>query len=239
MPLVALLLPLGVLAGALTTVAGLGGGMLLLLALSLVAGPAEALAITAPALLAGNLHRLVVHRREVDRRVAGAFALGALPGSIAGGALAVAMPPGALQMLLIAATALAVARALGLISFRPPAAALTPAGFGIGAAGATSGGAGLLVSPLLLSAGLTGTAYIATGAAAGVTMHLGRLVAYGAGGLVTRGSLLSSAALAAAILSGNLLGERARRRLDAERSRRIEVGVLVGCVALAVAGIRG
>jgi len=237
MLLAALLLPMGILAGALTTVAGLGGGMLLLLAISLLAGPAEALAITAPALLAGNLHRLVVHRREVDRRVAVAFALGALPGSLAGGALALALPAAALQVLLLGATALAVARAFGLWSFRPPAAALTPAGFGIGAVAATTGGAGLLVSPLLLSAGLTGTTYIATGAAAGVAMHLGRIAAYGAGGLVTRASLLTSAALAAAILGGNLVGERARRHLDADLSRRIELGALCGCVALALAGI--
>ena len=49
---------LGVLAGALTTVAGLGGGMLLIYALAALGDPHVALAATAPALLVGNLHRL-------------------------------------------------------------------------------------------------------------------------------------------------------------------------------------
>lgn len=232
-----LLLPLGVLAGVLTTVAGLGGGMMLVLALSLASSPADALAITAPALFAGNLHRLHRHRDDVDRRVALAFALGAVPGSLAGGALLAALPAAALPWLLVAATGLAVARAFDLLRFRPPSALITPVGFGIGAAAATSGGAGLLVSPLLLSAGLTGTAYIATAAAASASMHAGRIVAYGAGGLVTAASLSASAVLAAALFGGNLLGERARRLLTAELSRRIELGALLACVALAVLGL--
>ena len=48
---------LGILAGILTTLAGLGGGMLLVLALSLTSSPVTELAATAPALSLGNLHR--------------------------------------------------------------------------------------------------------------------------------------------------------------------------------------
>ena len=75
---------LGVLAGILTTVAGLGGGMVLMLALSLLTSPTVALAATAPALLAGNLHRSVMFRGQVDRRVATSFAAGAFPGALPG-----------------------------------------------------------------------------------------------------------------------------------------------------------
>ena len=78
---------LGFLAGGLTTVAGMGGGVMLVLALSLVASPVEALAITSPALLIGNLHRVAVGRRAIDRAVARPFVLGALPGSLLGGLL--------------------------------------------------------------------------------------------------------------------------------------------------------
>ncbi|AKT39242.1 sulfite exporter TauE/SafE family protein [Chondromyces crocatus] len=233
-----LLLPSGVLAGALTTVAGVGGGMLLLLVLSLVMSPAEALAITAPALFIGNFHRAYRYWSDVDRRTAKAFALGAVPGSLIGGVLVSSIPSTVLAWLLAGSTALAVARALDLLHFQPPPALLTPAGFGIGAASATSGGAGLLLAPVLMATGLSGTAYVATGAAATTAMHAGRIFAYGASGLVTATTLAASAMLAASLLGGNLLGERARKHLNATRSRRIETTTLVLCVGLALLGLR-
>jgi uncharacterized membrane protein YfcA len=233
----ALLLLLGAVAGWLTTVAGLGGGVLLILALSLRWSPAEALALSSPALLVGNLHRLAVGRREVDRRVACPFALGALPGSALGGLLVVAMPTAVLQALLLLTSALALARALGWWTLRPAPAALVPAGAAIGAMAATTGSAGLVVGAVLQSTGLSGAAYIATAAAAAVSMHLGRLAAYGLGGLVTRETALASAILAVAILAGNLAGAGLRRRLTARASARIELAVLLTCVALALAGL--
>lgn len=232
-----LLLLLGWVAGWLTTVAGLGGGVLLVLALSLQTSPAEALALSSPALLIGNLHRWAVGRRDVDRAVAVPFALGALPGSALGGLLVVAMPTWVLQVLLVLTSALALARALGWWMPRPPAAALVPAGAAIGAVAATTGSAGLAVGAILQSAGLTGAAYVATAAATAVAMHVGRLAAYGLGGLVTSETALLSAALALAILAGNVTGGRVRERLPAEVCSRIELGVLFVCVALALAGL--
>lgn len=234
----AVLLPvLGVLAGGLTTVAGLGGGVLLVLALSLATSPAEALAVSSPALLVGNLHRLVVGRREVDRTIARSLALGALPGSALGGLLTVAVPSVVLEALLVVTTALALARTFGYLSFKPGARALLPAGFGIGAVTATSGGGALVLAPLLLATGLTGARYVATAAAVAVAIHVGRLLGYGAGGLITRETLLAAGVLAVAIVVGNALGQRLRRHIDAAAGARLELGVLLVCVALALAGL--
>ncbi|MCY0988680.1 sulfite exporter TauE/SafE family protein [Nannocystis sp. ILAH1] len=234
---IGLLLVLGWVAGWLTTVAGLGGGVFLILALSLRMSPAEALALSSPALLIGNLHRLAVGRDEVDRRIAVPFALGALPGSALGGLLVVAMPTAVLQLLLVLTSALALARALGWWLPRPPAAALVPAGAAIGAMAATTGGAGLALGAVLQSAGLTGAAYVATAAAAAVAMHVGRIAAYGLGGLVTGETMVPSAVLAVAILAGNLAGGCFRKRLSARAGARIELGVLFACVALALVGL--
>lgn len=228
---------LGFLAGGLTTVAGMGGGVMLVLALSLAASPVEALAITSPALLIGNLHRLALGRREVAGAVARPLALGALPGSVLGGLLAVALPVLVMQALLLATTGLALARAFGWWTLRPRAAALVPAGALIGAAAATTGSGGLLLAPVIHASGLSGAPYVATTAAIAVAMHLGRIAAYGAGGHVTAATLLGSAALALAILAGNLAGERVRRRLSAAAAVRLELGVLLVCVALALAGL--
>src|SRR5688500_8849129 len=108
------LVPLGLTAGALTTVAGLGGGLLLLLVLSLVWDAHTALAVTAPALLIGNFHRAWMFRSKIDRRVARAFVTGAFPGALVGALFAIAVPEPVLHAMMLAMTLLAIARAYDL-----------------------------------------------------------------------------------------------------------------------------
>lgn len=67
-------------------------------------------------------------------------------------------------------------------------------------------------------------------------MHVGRLLAYGAAGLVTRDVALIAGVLAASILAGNRTGLKVRRRLADQTHERVEFGALMGCVALALAG---
>ncbi|MCA9555457.1 MAG: TSUP family transporter [Myxococcales bacterium] len=232
-----LLAALGLAAGALTTLTGVGGGLLLLLALALWFDPGTALAVTAPALLAGNLHRLFLFRRHLDARIAGRLALGAVPGALLGGALAVQLPHGVLRGLLLGATALALAKALGWIRWRPPASAVVPVAAVGGFITATSGGGGLLVPPLLLSMGLTGPAYLATTALSAAAMHIARLTAYGAGGWMDATRWALAGALALAIPVGNLLGRALRERVPAGALERFTHATLVVVCGLAVAGV--
>lgn len=231
------LVPLGLLAGVLTTVAGMGGGMMLVVVLSLVWEPRIALASTAPALLLGNVHRAYLYRSHVVRQIARPFVLGAVPGSFLGGLAVVALPASLVDVVLVLMTLLAFARAAGLFRWEPSAAQLLPAGAFIGATAATGGGAGMLTGPLFLSAGLRGEPYIATVAVAAVAMHVGRLAAYGLGGLVDATTLLHAAVLAVAILLGNGLGARLRHLVDEKLSTRLELGTLTLAVLGALAGL--
>src|SRR5262245_42214921 len=97
---------LGVAAGALTTPAGQGGGLFLLLACAALVGPHAALAVTSPALVLGNAHRTVLFRSAISWPVALRMTAGGIPGSFVGGLVATAMPPWALQALLVAMTVL-------------------------------------------------------------------------------------------------------------------------------------
>ncbi|MCA9630622.1 MAG: sulfite exporter TauE/SafE family protein [Myxococcales bacterium] len=232
-----LLLGMGIFAGALTTLSGIGGGMLLLLVLSLVWSPAEALACTAPALLLGNLHRLFLFRRSVAWSTIAGFAAAAVPGSVVGGLLVSAAPPALTRWLLVSMTLLAIARALGWIQLRPRAWAMVPAGGLIGALNGAVGGAGLLVAPLLLTVGLSGEAYVASVSACAVAMHLGRIIGYGAGGLFTSHLAQLSLVTAAAILGGNFIGRRLRTLSSRIKGNRLEYATLVACVGLALLGI--
>ncbi len=229
----------GICAGALTTLAGQGGGLFLLLICSVLIGPRSALAITAPALLLGNAHRAVLFRRAIDRGVALRMTLGAVPGAFAGGLLAGALPEWTLQIMLVVLTGLAIARALRWLSFDAPRWALGPAGFVIGSMTGTAGGAGILVAPVMLSAGLKGRAFIGTVATVAFAMHAGRVVAYASNGLFDRELLLPIVVLSAAIFAGNALGERLRARVPDTTTTRLEYGVLVACVAVSLAGLRG
>lgn len=225
---------LGVAAGLITTVAGMGGGLMLVTALAMIWRPGEALTATALALWVGNLHRVLMYRHAVNWAVARAWILGVLPGAIVGGALAVGLPDVVIRACILTLTLLALTRVVGLWSWRPPAWILAPAGVGVGVMCGAAGGAGVLSGPLLLAAGLEGVSYVATNAAGSVAMHMGRIGAYGAGGLLTRQVLVSGAILAVCITAGNLIGALARRRLG--QARWAEVGVLSICVTLALLG---
>ena len=227
---------LGSIAGILTTLAGQGGGLLLLLAISVLIGPHEALAITAPALLAGNLHRALLFRKHIERSIALRMVAGAVPGAFLGGMLAGVMPAGVLQIMLVALTLLSIARALKWLRFDLPRRGLGPAGLVIGAMTGTAGGAGVLFAPVLLSTGLTGAAYVGTLSTIAFATHAGRVVAYASNGLFTRDLALPTLVVALAIAAGNALGERVRRSLSERVTMRLEYGVLVVCVGVSLAG---
>lgn len=235
-----LLLGLG--AGVLTTVAGQGGGLLLLLACSALIGPHAALAVTAVALLLGNLHRALLLRKHLDRPVAVRILPAALVGAAIGGLLAGLTPPWALRALLVALTAVALAKAVGLLRFTVPRAALAPVGFGLGAMTGTSGGAGILLSPLLLSTGLSGLSFVATTSTIAVAMHVGRVAGYATLGLFSTNLVLPTALVSVAIFAGNALGKRLKVALSESPRRRLwdgglEYGTLIVCVVLSVAGL--
>jgi uncharacterized membrane protein YfcA len=231
---------LGILAGVLTTLAGQGGGLFLLVGCSAIIGPHAALAVTAPALLFGNLHRAALLWRSIDRRVAAKIIAGALPGAIAGGLVAGIMPPIALKVTMVALTLIVIAKATGKLVFTVPGRALAPAGFVIGGMTGTAGGAGVLIAPLLLAWGLTGSAFVATTSLIAVATHAGRVLAYGATGLFARDLLVPTLVVALSITAGNAAASRLRNRmriLDGRLTTWLEYGVLVVCVVLSVAGL--
>lgn len=229
------LVALGLVGGLLTTLAGMGGGLLIVAALGALRGPHEALAITTPALLVSNLHRGWMFRREIDRGVAQSFALGAVPGAVLGGLIVPTLPALVLSAILLGATAATLARAMGWWRVEPSRGAIGGGGFGIGLLAATAGGAGVLTGPLFSSAGLRGTRYVATIATGAVALHVGRVVGYGVGGLLAREQLESMLVLAVALVVGNLLGRQLRRRFEERHERVAELGTLVACTLLTVA----
>jgi len=232
-----LLILLGVAAGLITTITGLGGGMLLVSALALVWDPLSALTVTSFALLIGNAQRVYMFRRHVDRAVATRLVAGAVPGSIAGALVATSLPPLVLHLAIVAITALAVVRTASSTAWRFPINGLTPAAAGVGALAAMSGGGGFLLGPIMLSAGLSGTRYVATAATTAVFIHIGRTTGYAINGMVGTHTLIAGAGLAVCIVAGNLIGRQLRRTLPARSLRGFEYGTPVVVAFVALAGL--
>lgn len=228
---------MGLAAGVTTTIAGLGGGFLLLVALSLLADPLTALAATTPALLFSNAHRGWLYRREVHVPTARSFALGAVPGGLVGGFLAGRLAPSALHAIMLVVAVLGVTRAVGWWAMKVPPRAMIPAGLAVGAMTGTSGGAGILAGPVFLATGLRGDPYVATVATAAVAMHIGRLVAYGVSGGLSARTWTMAAVLFVALALGNLIGRRIRRWFGDAAKLRIEIGALVLCIVLSLVGV--
>ena len=228
----------GVLAGVVSTLAGQGGGLLALLALSAAIGPREALVLTAPGLAIANVHRAWVFRASIDRAVTRRMFAPIAAASLVVGVLAVKAPPALLRALLVVATGLALAKALGWARFQVNPRWLAPAAASVGAFGSCSGGAGLLLTPVLVSVGLSGESLIATSQTLALALNAGRLVGYSAGGSVTRAILVMAAVMTGALLVGNAVGIRLRRRMREESLRRVELATMCAATALVALGAR-
>lgn len=228
----ATLVGLGTSAGVLTTWIGLGGGIVMTLVMSVLYGPETALASAAPALWIGNLHRMLLYRRALDRGAVIGIGVPALLGAIGGGLIATALPARILQCLVVGATIVALVprdrfptRAAGRFwSF--PLSLLT------GFVTATSGAGVVFLVPALLARGIEGERFLATAALISLLMHTGRLGAYAAGGWVDAKVLSMAATLGLAIMVGNVVG----RWLRSRSSERV-LGYALRGMTVVIAGV--
>ncbi len=228
---------LGLGAGALTTVSGMGGGLLMVFVLSLVMGPKAALVVSAAALLVGNLHRVWLYRVDVDRPVVRRLLIGLVPGTLVGAWLAGGLSDNVIRVVMVVAALAALARAVSGVRWTLPGASLTPAAAVVGFFAATAGGAAAMLGPMMLSSGLSGQRYLAVTGVGATAMHTVRIGGYGAVGLWHAAYLPLVAALAASVLVGNLIGRRLRDVVPERAGSALEVITPVVCAGLAVAGI--
>jgi uncharacterized membrane protein YfcA len=232
-----MILLVGIAAGMMTTVAGFGGGMMLVAVLAWTRDPLTALSLSSLALWVGNANRLFLFRHGIQLRFALPILAGVVPGVLIGNAVALHTPAWILHIAIVAVTLFSVAQALLKPSFALPRKLVTPLASGVGFLSATSGGGGFLLGPILLSSGARDALYLSTGALAGVSIHALRIAGYTSAGLVTAERLQEAALLAAAIVAGNLLGRSLRTRLSQTSVRYCELGAPLICAAAALIGL--
>jgi uncharacterized membrane protein YfcA len=234
------LLVLGVAAGAMTTLAGLGGGLVVVVTAAWF-GPHAAMALTAPALAISHLHRAWLLRSQLDRRVLLPFGLAIAPVAFVGSLIAARLDAGALRWLLVGALAIAVVDAFGWVgrfAREHEAAAdrrwLIPGGAGVGLLMASGGGAGVLAAPVLRFVGVRGDAMVASLAVGALIGHVARTLAYGRTSLLGVESLQAAAVLTVAMVGGNLVGRRLCERIGEAARERMLHAIVFASLGLAV-----
>ncbi|MEN0060945.1 MAG: TSUP family transporter [Myxococcota bacterium] len=235
-----MVLALGPLAGGITTVLGLGGGLMLVLVLQVIHGdPVVAMAIASPALMIGNAHRAWLFRRylPLDAPTTRPWLIAVGIGAIIGGLGAVGLPPIVLKVGMALAAGVAVLRQFGWLTSVPRPRFVAIAGLVVGLA-STTGGAGLLAAPLLLSLGYEGHRYLALLSVSALVMHGGRILSFGALGAITMDHLVLACGLAIGIAVGNTVGRSIRERLSATVLSRLQSVTMMVMVALALGGLR-
>ncbi|WP_120320493.1 sulfite exporter TauE/SafE family protein [Catellatospora citrea] len=193
----------------LSGVAGFGGGVLLLPVFTGLFG----LRVAVPALtivqLSSNAGRVWLNRRELDRRLIGRFAIGAVPLAVASGLLLAHAPLSPLKRLLgVFLLAVVVWRRANPHPKPPSDEAFIAVGAASGFGSALLGSVGPLTAPFFLAKGLRRAAYLGTEAACALTLHSAKIAAYGAGDLLTGQVLLLGVALIPATLAGAWAGKR-------------------------------
>jgi uncharacterized membrane protein YfcA len=222
----------------LSSVAGFGGGVLLLPVFTALFGLRFAVPMLTLTQLSSNGGRLWFNRRDVRRPLVGWFAAGAVPFAVAGGVLLAHAPLSPLKRALgVFLIAVVIWRRFRPDPGKPRDGTFVAVGAASGFGSALLGSVGPLTAPFFLAYGLTRAAYIGTEAAAALTMHLTKLAVYGAGDLLTGRVLLYGAALTPATVAGAWAGRKIVGRVGDRAFVLLVEGGLVVAGALFLFGL--
>lgn len=217
----------------LSAVAGLGGGIVLLLVIAQFVAPTTAIPIQGAIQLASNGSRAALLRRSVSWRVVGWSSLLVLPGSLLGVAIATGVPEDAVRAAL-AVFVLVLAWRPHWLKLRTPTTAdgatesenedrdLTvgrrPMLLGLGAASgllnSTVGASGPVTSPFFKAVTATHVAFVATAATTQVAAHSAKLVAFTTEGWDIGEHLDMIAIGIGGVVTGSWVGTRLLGRLS-------------------------
>lgn len=226
-------------AGALDTVVGFAGGLLLLPVLVLLVGSKDAVLLAALIPLGWNIPRLLLLRQQVNWRAAGLFALGIVPGALLGANFLNAIDPRLLQTVIGVVLALfGLYYILRLYMEIPSPGGLKSWAFPViglisGVVGSMLGaGHGPLQVGALASSAMPVREIAATGGVLGSITALARVAGYGMEGMLYPELWLPAVAGIAGAAAGTMLGIRLSRR-----AKDSTLELLIGAVIL-LAGIK-
>ncbi len=209
-----------VLTSILSAVAGLGGGVILLLVIAQFVAPTTAIPIQGAIQLVSNSSRAWFLRDDVAWGPVGWSSLLLLPASFLGVAVATSLPESAIQAAL-AVFVLVLAWRPSVLQWRGggtlPDAALVGVGGVSGFLNTTVGASGPVTSPFFKAATATHVAFVATAAVTQVFAHAAKLLAFAADGWSAADHLGVILVGAAGVIAGSRIGTHFVGTLSEER----------------------
>jgi len=190
------------------SVGGFAGALLMAIAIAPVIGVKATVPVVATAMIISHSSRAFLFRRKIDWRVFANIFFVALPFILLGIALYIKLPERAVAMFfgcfliaMIAARRLLADRDLKV---GPKGLAAIAVFYGFFAG--TSFGAGLILGPFLLGAGVVGETLIATVAALGLCLNLVKTAAFGLSPFLTGELALMGALIGFCTIPGHAVG---------------------------------
>jgi uncharacterized membrane protein YfcA len=220
-------------AGAFGAVFGLGSGILLSFAVTAAFGVTAVVPVVTAAMILGNAGRIWVYRGEVKRGPLLLALLAGAPAAVLGAVVHARMQPAAVAAVIgfVLLACIPVGRFARARNVALGPWGLSAAAMALGFFGSLGIGAGILAVPVLLAAGLTGPALIATDAALAVGTSLVRVASFSWLGLLPPRLLAASLLVGLATIPGAWIGARLARRLGTKRQA-LAVEVFAGCTGL-------
>lgn len=221
----------------LTTVAGGGGPLLLVPAVSFLLGAEAVAPVVTIAALVGAPARAGLFWKAIDWRIVGWYLPGAVPGALLGAYVFAITESGWLRIivgLFLISTMLQFRFGESRGWLRMPTPGFLPVGFGLSVLSGLIGGVGPLLNPFYLGHGTEKEAMIGTKAVNASVMHASKLGAYvGLGAFAWKYLLYGLCAGIAAILAA-WLGKRVLGRMPVGLFRRLVVSVMVAAGGLMI-----
>jgi len=190
------------------SVGGFAGGLLLMICLAPILGVKATIPVAAVAMVISNITRVWVFRHSIDWQVFAAVFFVALPGIVLGAMLYIELPTHWVALLLGAFLIITVPlrRYVNKHNYRVGLNGLRMAAVPYGFISGTTMGAGLMLAPFLLGAGLAGVRLIATVAALGFGLNLTKTVVFGVSPLLTTDLALTGLLIGSCTIPGAYTG---------------------------------
>lgn len=231
-----------VLTSILSAIAGLGGGVILLLVIAQFVPPTTAIPIQGAIQLVANGSRAAMLRESVAWPIVGWSSVLLLPGSLIGVAIATSLPESAVRIAL-AAFVLVLAWRPTLLKMTPSTATAEPGqpverrkmllglGGATGLLNTTVGASGPITSPFFRAVTATHTAFVATAAATQVAAHSSKLIAFSTSGWRIADHVDTIAVGVIGVVVGTWIGTRLLDRIPTTRLDLVFKVVLTGLAA--------
>lgn len=204
----------------LSAIAGLGGGVILLLVIAQFHAPVVAIPIQGGIQLVSNSVRAGLLRTNINWKAVGRAALLMLPATLVGVKVATAMPEDATRIVL-GVFVLILGWRPALLKWKGrdelPVNAMIPVGAASGFLNATVGASGFVTSPFFRAVTAAHAGYVATAAASQTMGHLFKLLAFGLDGFAFSDHIDVMIVGAGGVMAGTWIGTRLMGRISEEQ----------------------